>query len=411
MGIRVLLVISMLATVAPAAVKRDDFSSGSASTSSASATGSVPVYSPPASGSSNAFSTPVGVQYGGNSQPQQYQSNVGQDHQVSASNNNFQSQPANQGNLYYYYYPVQDKAKDVGQFQASASNQYSSSVPVSSVSQDSSSSAGHLDTAASSSAAQPSDLSYSAQDLTYSAQALNPGLSDYSGSAQASANYDQTLSSLASQLSQQYGYSQQGNNAPSYSSNGQQQGQQQQYHSAPQYTYDPSAHSGNGQEQAGQFSASNPVPNYGVSPNQATFIPANQGAVPTAFNPAAAYAQYQGQMPFGNFAAGSVPTGSFEPAASGYRRYGIGSFIMPMLALAGLSLLIPTVTSLTASGRKKRSTGDIAKESAFVQYFDRLERYYSLFKTAHEREECMNRIICELGGAASEARAKSPFFS
>jgi hypothetical protein len=283
------------------------------------------------------------------------------------------------------------------------------------VTQDGSSSSGHLDTAASSNSAQPSDLSYSAQDLTYSAQALNPGLSDYSGSAQSSANYDQTLSSLASQLSQQYGqaaqaYQTQGNNAAQFNGNNQQQQQYQQ-----QYSYDPSAHSNNGQEQAGQFSASNPIPNYGVSPGQATFIPTPQGAaqgqVPVAFNPAAAYAQYQGQMPFGNFAAGSVPQSSFEPsAAAGYRRFGLTSFIMPMLALAGLSLLIPTVTSLTASGRKKRST-DPAKESAFVQYFDRLERYYSMFKTAAEREECMNRIICELGGAASEARAKSPLFS
>lgn len=409
MALRVLLVICMLATVAPAAVKRDDFSSSQTSSVSS---GSVPVYSSPASGSSNSFSTPVGVQYSGSNQPQQYQANVGQDHQVSASNNNFQSQPANQGNLYYYYYPVQEKPKD-GQFQAAASNQYSSSIPASSVSQDGSSSSGHLDTAASSNSAQPSDLSYSAQDLTYSAQALNPGLSDYSGSAQASGNYDQTLSSLASQLSQ-YGqaaqaYQTQGNNAVNY--NGQQQPGQQQYQQQ-QYSYDP-AHS-NIQEQAGQFSASNPIPNYGVNPNQATFIPANQavqGQVPVAFNPAAAYAQYQGQMPFGNFGAGSVPASSYEPAAAGYRRYGIGSFIMPMLALAGLSLLIPTVTSLTASGRKKRSTGDVAKESALVQYFDRLERYYSLFKTANEREECMNRIICELGGAASEARAKNPLFS
>jgi len=415
MAIQVLLVISMLATVAPAAVKRDDFSSASsASSPSSSATGSVPVYSPPVSGSaSSAFSTPVGVSYG-SSQPQQYQ--AGQDHQVSASNNNYQTQSANQGNLYYYYYPVQDnKGKETG-FQASASNQYSSAVPVSSVAQDGSSNSGHLEAAASSNSAQPSDLSYSAQDLSYSAQALNPGLSDYSGSAQSSnTNYDQTLSTLASQLSQQYGYGIQANNAPSsYSSNQQQHGQQQQYHSVPQYTYDQSAHSGNSQEQAGQFSASNPVPNYGVSPQQATFIPANQAAVQgvvPAFNPTTAYAQYQQQMPFGNFAAGSVPQSSFEPAASGYRRYGIGSFIMPMLALAGLSLLIPTVTSLTASGRKKRSTGDMAKESAFVQYFDRLERYYNLFKTANEREECMNRIICELGGAASEARNKSPLFS
>src|SRR5205807_2078246 len=128
------------------------------------------------------------------------------------------------------------------------------------------------------------------------------------------------------------------------------------------------------------------------------------------------YAQ-AGQIPFGSYPAASIPQSSFEPAASGYRRYGIGSFLMPMLALAGLSLLIPTVTSLTASGRKKRSTDasgapvDIAKESALVQYFDRLERYYSMYKTAVEREECMNRIICELGGVVSGSKNKNPIVS
>lgn len=416
MALRVLLVISMLATVAPAAVKRDDYSPSSSVSSSSTSNvggGSSPVYSPSASGSS-AFNAPSSTSQFTAPQAQPYTST--QDHSGSQSHSS-----SNSGNLYYYYYPVQDKPKDGG-FQAAASNQYTSAV--SSPGSSDSSSAHIGDQSSSSSGSSPSDLSYSAQDLTYSAQALNPGLSDYTGSAQASANYDQTLSSLASQLSQQYGsYGNQGYGQQAqptaYNSNGQ-QAQATQY-SAPSYTYDTSAHSGN-QEQAGQFSASNPVPNYGVGPQQAAFIPA-QAAPMAAFNPAAqaaaAYAQYAqaGQIPFGSYPAASIPQSSFEPAASGYRRYGIGSFLMPMLALAGLSLLIPTVTSLTASGRKKRSTDasgapvDIAKESALIQYFDRLERYYSMYKTAVEREECMNRIICELGGVVSGSKNKNPIIS
>lgn len=413
MALRVLLVISMLATVAPAAVKRDDYSPSSSVSSSSTSNvggGSSPVYSPSASGSS-AFNAPSTSSQFTASQSQPYTS---QDHSGSSPHPS-----SNSGNLYYYYYPVQDKPKDGG-FQAAASNQYTSAV--SSPANSDSSSAHIGDQSSSSSGSSPSDLSYSAQDLTYSAQALNPGLSDYTGSAQASANYDQTLSSLASQLSQQYGYAPSGNQGygqqaqpTAYNNNGQ-QAQATQY-SAPSYTYDTSSHSGS-QEQAGQFSASNPVPNYGVGPQQAAFIPAQ--AAPIQFNPAAqaaaAYAQYAqaGQIPFGNYPAASIPQSSFEPAASGYRRYGIGSFLMPMLALAGLSLLIPTVTSLTASGRKKRSTDapvDIAKESALVQYFDRLERYYSMYKTAVEREECMNRIICELGGVVSGSKNKNPIIS
>lgn len=408
MTLRVLLIVSTLAAVAPAAVKRDDYSSSTAN----SPQGSQPVYSPPASASS--YSSPAAGSSSQNfqsaSQPSAYNPSAAADHQAAASSQSYAGgQNGNQGNLYYYYYPVQDKAKDAGGYQASASNQYSSSVTPGADSSQSS----HIDSSASASAANPSDLSYSAQDLTYSAQALNPGLSDYQGSAQASANYDQALSSLASQLTQQYGYAsanQQQQQVP-------QQQQQQQYQNQPTFSYEPSMPQ-HVQEQAGQYSASNPVPNYGVSPNQATFIPANQGQAHGigGFNPAAqaaaAYAQYQNQMPFGNFAQGSVPQPtSFEPAASGYRRYGIGSFIMPMLALAGLSLLIPTVTSLTASGRKKRSIDESAKDSSFGQYFERLERYYSLYKTAVEREECMNRIICELGDTMSGNRGKNPLLS
>lgn len=405
MSLRLFLVVSMIGVVVPAAVKRDDYSSSTGT--GPSPAGSQPVYSPPASSSS--YSSPVSSSpqsFQSASQPSSYSPSAAADHQAAASSQSYAGAPnSNQGNLYYYYYPVQDKAKDAGGYQASASNQYPSSVtPGSDASQSS-----HIDSTASASAASPSDLSYSAQDLTYSAQALNPGLSDYQGSAQASANYDQALTSLASQLTQQYGYgsaNQQHQQMPQ---------QQQQYSNQPTFSYETSH---NGQEQAGQYSASNPVPNYGVSPNQATFIPANQGQAHGigGFNPAAqaaaAYAQYQGQMPFGNFAAGSVPQpSSFEPATSGYRRYGIGSFIMPMLALAGLSLLIPTVTSLTASGRKKRSTEESAKDSTFGKYFERLERYYSLYKTAVEREECMNRIICELGDTMSGNRGKNPLLS
>lgn len=399
-----LLVSTLVAAVTPAAVKRDDYSSAP------SPAPSQPVYSPQQS-SSSSYSAPavpaMQPQSYAASQPAPYSPGAAADHQAAASAQTYSGhQSSNAGNLYYYYYPVQDKAKDAGGYQASASNQYTSSVTPGSDGTQSS----HLDTSAgSSAAASPSDLSYSAQDLTYSAQALSPGLSDYQGSAQASANYDQALSSLASQLTQQYGYAS-ANQQP-------QQQQQQQYSQSPSFSYEQSVQP-NGQEHAGQFSASNPVPNYGVGPNQATFIPANQGAAHGigGYNPAAqaaaAYAQYQNQMPFGNFAAGSMPQpSSYEPAASGYRRYGIGSFIMPMLALAGLSLLIPTVTSLTASGRKKRSTEESAKDSAFGKYFERMERYYSLYKTAVEREECMNRIICELGDTISNARGKNPLLS
>lgn len=423
--IYILVVISMMATVAPAAVKRDDFPAGSSAVSGQSAaTGSSgtssPVYSPPSGSMGSTYSgSGSAITYSQSYNPGSLPSGTAStnqyaDHSAAGSNNNYQSSPNSQGNLYYYYYPVQDKPKETG-YQASASSQYASAVTP-----NADGSTQHIDSNGQNQASSPSDLSYSAQDLSYSAQAMNPGMSEYSGSAQASANYDQTLSSLASQLQQQYGYATQGNNAPSYASSS----SQQQPSYTQSYTYDPSQqqHQASQMEQAGQYSASNPIPNYGIAGQQAQFIPAQQAQQLAGFNPAAAqaaaqsmYAQYPGAggLHFGNFAAGSGPASSFEPAASGYRRYGIGSFIMPMLALAGLSLLIPTVTSLTASGRKKRSIdGESgAKESVYGDYFDRMERYYSIYKTAVEKEECLNRIICELGDAMSGVKGKSTLFS
>ena len=77
----------------------------------------------------------------------------------------------------------------------------------------------------------------------------------------------------------------------------------------------------------------------------------------------------------------------------------LNSILMPMLALAGLSLLIPTVQSLGSTGRRKRAIDDNVKHSAMNGYIDRLERHYSIYRTAVVKEECMNRIICELGSA------------
>lgn len=88
-------------------------------------------------------------------------------------------------------------------------------------------------------------------------------------------------------------------------------------------------------------------------------------------------------------------------------RYGLGSLIMPMLALAGLTMLVPTITSNLGS-RTKRSVDPTQKHplTVFSEYKDKLEKYYSLYKTAVEKEECMNRIICEFGTAVSDVKGK-----
>lgn len=114
-------------------------------------------------------------------------------------------------------------------------------------------------------------------------------------------------------------------------------------------------------------------------------------------------------------------------AAVGHnRRYGLSSFIMPVLALAGLSLLIPTMSNINniVGKRKKRSVDNaitsqqinfdssinglhqLAKEGAIGEYMDRVERYYALYKNAVESDECMTRIVCEFGAAINETPGK-----
>lgn len=119
-----------------------------------------------------------------------------------------------------------------------------------------------------------------------------------------------------------------------------------------------------------------------------------------------------------------------QASSNGGKRFGISSFIMPMLALAGLSLLIPTMSNIgTAVGkRKKRSVEDrasaanrqqqinfdsanghsqAAKEMSISEYMDKIERYYSIYKNAVESDDCLNRLICEFGDAVKDITGKS----
>lgn len=128
-------------------------------------------------------------------------------------------------------------------------------------------------------------------------------------------------------------------------------------------------------------------------------------------------------------AAATSPTATSVAASGSSKRYGIGSFIVPMLALAGLSLLIPTMSNIgTAVGRKKRSIEDkitsssrqqqisfdpingvsqMAKEMSIGEYMDKIERYYSIYKNAVENDDCLNRLICEFGDAVKDITGKS----
>lgn len=139
----------------------------------------------------------------------------------------------------------------------------------------------------------------------------------------------------------------------------------------------------------------------------------------------------QNQANAASQAAASSASSALSNTSSSSKRFGLGSFIMPMLALAGLSLLIPTMSNLgTAVGRKKRSVveerasaanrqqqiayepllngpGQLLKESSIGEYMDRLERYYGIYRNAIESDECMNRLVCEFGDAVKDISPKA----
>jgi len=106
----------------------------------------------------------------------------------------------------------------------------------------------------------------------------------------------------------------------------------------------------------------------------------------------------------------SYPASAYEEPASydygsspGYGAeeapFDISTLIIPLLIIAGLSLLFPTIT--TVSVRKKR---DIAEDVNPMT--DVVERVNDIYSAVVQSEECMERIACEIGGLAADVGLK-----
>lgn len=164
---------------------------------------------------------------------------------------------------------------------------------------------------------------------------------------------------------------------------------------------------GSGSVPAGYATAGVPQSAYGAGAIGS--YPAGSAAVANYAPQASTLAQYAAQLT--GYGSGQ----GYGAANSGYgmqgygtpsRRYGLGSLIMPMLALAGLTMLVPTITSNLGSRTKRSTDPQQSPLTMITEYKDKLERYYSLYRTAVEKEECMNRIICEFGSAVSDVKGK-----
>lgn len=285
--------------------------------------GNQPVYSGPG------VSGPYSV-------PNQYNPNNGPEH--GQQGNMAPGSP--QSNLYYYYYPVQDKQKET---------QYHNTNPQ--MNHPSTANHDNSDHVPMETAASGSEISYSAQDLSQEYNGQNPGFDP------------QALSNLASQLQMNFngGQNYDTNNNPTLQSFGP------------------------------QGEASNHMPQVHHGFNGGLGTP--QGPLGFGQGP------YGGQPQYGFPPSGqqiqSQPSEITSSITSGLKKYGLTSILMPVLALAGLSLLLPTVTNLgTTTTKTKRSIDDA---SPITSYIEKADNYYKLYNKAMEKEECMNRMICELG--------------
>lgn len=433
--IKLICFLSIVAYATSASVKREEYNpdpllaltnqvNGNRDQSNGGSNNS-PVYSPNAYPTySSSYGSPVlsssnqnvvANNYG--SQPDANANQPYVDNVASASNlpNSQQSAPnySNNNNLYYYYYPVQDKNKEIS-YQASPSNQYASSIvqPQNGDEQSNQNNANLANNQQMQANNGGHDLNYGAQDLAYTASALNE---NSNSNGQQNGNYDSQLSNLA--------------NAFSFGSNGN-------AFSNSQFANQLSGlnNLGFGEAFGGSSIQPSSVPFVNdqafsaamasqFGPQFAPQSPSSSGPLSQLYQQATQ--MYQGLINGGSSAsaqpqfAASQQHASYEPSTgtgSSFRsKYGLSSIVVPLMALAGLSLLIPTVTSLsTVASRKKRSAEDNLnlQQAGLGSYLERIDRYYSLYKNAIslEREDCMNRIICELGDAVSGVRGKDAFF-
>lgn len=359
-----LLIFGMIAGVFSASSKRDDYTSNSSgssqsvsfpssSYSSSSGTSGYssgsssygssgsPTYTSGSSGYSSGSSTyGTGSSYGTNNKAYSSGGTSGYASSASTSTGSVSSQPASQGNLYYYYYPVQEKPQDGNSFVAqgsSSAGSYSSSSD---------------------------NYDGSSNAAAYGNQVAGTGNGDYEAQ-------ESSFSGAVSPLDANYGAAGLGSlggfGAGSFGSNGLVGG-------------------------GGYAAAASAPAGYAAAAPSVAYSSGGYG------NNLVGYAQQYGGYGYPQ-----------SPEYNGGKRFGLSSLIMPMLALAGLGLLIPTVTNLGSRTKKtKRSLND---PTSFSSLGERLDRYLAIYRSATESEECVSRIVCELGNTMTDMGGKTMILS
>merc|ERR1712198_478396 len=99
--------------------------------------------------------------------------------------------------------------------------------------------------------------------------------------------------------------------------------------------------------------------------------------------------------PEASYGAPSYGYGTEEASAG----LDLTSILIPILALLGLSLLFPTFVTINGTGRRKRDVMDEDESSST----NMISRVQDMYMAIMESEECVERVVCELGGLVSDA--------
>jgi len=94
------------------------------------------------------------------------------------------------------------------------------------------------------------------------------------------------------------------------------------------------------------------------------------------------------------------PQDSYAVADEG--GFSLSMLILPVMILAGLALLFPSVQ--TVAVKRKRSAEDEVSGNSLV------ERVQDIYMSVVESEECLERIACEMGGIVADAGISTEIF-
>merc|ERR1712170_112390 len=141
-----------------------------------------------------------------------------------------------------------------------------------------------------------------------------------------------------------------------------------------------------------------PEPSYGApEPSYSAPAPSYSAPAPSYGAPEPSYGAPEPSYgaPEASYGAPSYGYGTEEASAG----LDLTSILIPILALLGLSLLFPTFVTINGTGRRKRDVMDEDESSSS----NMISRVQDMYMAIMESEECIERVVCELGGLVSDA--------